>query len=129
MVEDGAAISLRQFQQATMARLAFASAMRQFMDKFHFLLTPAVAVPAFDVERVSPWPDDGFEWLSWTPFSISFNLTQQPAASVPCGYTRAGLPVGLQIAGRMYDDAGVLAAARGYESADPHFGNVPKGFE
>ena len=126
MVEEE--ITLRRFQQATMARLSFASAMRQFMERFDFLATPAVAVPAFDVEKVSPWPDDGLEWLSWTPFTVPFNLTQQPAAAVPCGFTRAGLPVGLQIAGKMFDDAGVLAAARAYESADPHFDKTPKGF-
>jgi aspartyl-tRNA(Asn)/glutamyl-tRNA(Gln) amidotransferase subunit A len=128
MVEEGAAISLKRFQQATMARLSFASAMRQFMARYDILLTPAVAVPAFEVDKVSPWPDDGFAWLNWTPFSLPFNLTQQPAASVPCGFTKAGLPVGLQIAGRMYDDAGVLAAARAYEQADPHFDAAPKGF-
>jgi aspartyl-tRNA(Asn)/glutamyl-tRNA(Gln) amidotransferase subunit A len=128
MVEEGAAIPLRRFQEATMARLSYASAMRQFMEKFDFLLTPAVAVPAFEVEKISPWPDDGFAWLSWTPFTLPFNLTQQPAASIPCGVTRAGLPVGLQIAGKMYDDQGVLAAARAYERADPHFEQTPKGF-
>ena len=110
-----------------MARLAFASAMRQFMHKFDLLLTPAVAVPAFDAGKISPWPDDGFAWLSWTPFSLPFNLTQQPSASVPCGYTCAGLPVGLQIAGR--EDHHVLAAARAYESADPHFEDTPPGFQ
>jgi aspartyl-tRNA(Asn)/glutamyl-tRNA(Gln) amidotransferase subunit A len=128
MVEEGAAISLRRFQQATMARLAYASAMRRFMEKFDFILTPAVAVPAFEVEKISPWPDDGFAWLSWTPFTLPFNLTQQPAASLPCGFTRAGLPVGLQIAGRMFDDAAVLAAAQAYERADPHLDQAPKGF-
>ena len=60
-------------------------------------------------------PDDGNAWLGWTPFSYPFNLTQQPAASINCGFTAAGLPVGLQIAGRMYDDAGVLAAAHAVE--------------
>ncbi len=128
MVEEGAAIPLRRFQEANMARLAFASAMRQFMERFDFLLTPAVAVPAFDVERISPWQDDGFAWLSWTPFSLPFNLTQQSAASVPSGFTRAGLPVGLQIAGKMFDDAGVLAAALAYERADPHLDRAPEGF-
>jgi aspartyl-tRNA(Asn)/glutamyl-tRNA(Gln) amidotransferase subunit A len=127
MAEEGAAISLRRFQQATMARLAFASAMRQFMQTFDLLLTPAVAVPAFDAGKISPWPDDDFAWLSWTPFSLPFNLTQQPAASVPCGYTCAGLPVGLQIAG--WEDHHVLAAARAYESADPHFEDTPPGFQ
>ena len=128
MVEEGAAISLKRFQRATMARLSFSSAMRQFMERYDFLLTPSVAVPAFEVEKISPWPDDSFEWLSWTPFSIPFNLTQQPAVSVPCGFTRAGLPVGLQIAGRMFDDVAVLAAARTYESADLHHDIVPEGF-
>jgi aspartyl-tRNA(Asn)/glutamyl-tRNA(Gln) amidotransferase subunit A len=128
MVEEGAAIPLRRYLQATMARAAYAGVMRQFMEQFDYLLTPAVAVPAFDVGHVSPWPDDGFAWLSWTPFSLPFNMTQQPAASLPCGFTRAGLPVGLQIAGRMGDDGGVLAAVRAYESADPHFAIAPEGF-
>ena len=126
MVEEGAAIPLRRYQQAAMARATYASAMRQFMTRFDFVLTPAVAIPAFAVDRLSP--RDNESWLDWTPFSVPFNLTQQPAASVPCGFTRAGLPVGLQIAGRMYDDAGVLAAARAYEWAAPHFENAPEGF-
>ena len=128
MVEEGAAIPLRRYQQATMARAAFAGAMRQFMEKFDFLLTPAVAVPAFEAGQLSPRDQDGNAWLDWTPFSLPFNLTQQPAASVSCGFTSAGLPVGLQIAGRMFDDLGVLSAARAYESADPHFEKMPKGF-
>jgi aspartyl-tRNA(Asn)/glutamyl-tRNA(Gln) amidotransferase subunit A len=129
MVEEGAAITLRRFQDATMARLNYASAMRVFMEKFDFLLTPAVAVPAFEAEKISPWPDDGYAWLSWTPFTLPFNVTQQPAASVPCGFTRARLPVGLQIVGGMYDDWGVLAAAKAYESVAPHFQKIPPGFE
>ena len=58
-------------------------------------------------------------WTDWTPFSYPFNLTQQPAASIPCGLTRDGLPVGLQIVGPRYADALVLRAARAYESARP----------
>ena len=127
MVEEGATISLRRFQEASMARLQYAGAMKQFMEKYDLLVTPTVAVTAFDVGKLTPWPEDE-SWVSWTPFTPPFNLTQQPAASMPCGFTRAGLPVGLQIAGRMFDDAGVLAAARAYESTDPHFEDVPEGF-
>jgi len=58
-------------------------------------------------------------WTDWTPFSYPFNLTQQPAASVPCGLTADGLPVGLQIVGPRYADALVLRAARAFESAQP----------
>jgi aspartyl-tRNA(Asn)/glutamyl-tRNA(Gln) amidotransferase subunit A len=54
--------------------------------------------------------------MDWTPFSFPFNLTQQPAASIPCGLTQAGLPVGLHIVGPKYADALVLRAARAFES-------------
>ena len=57
--------------------------------------------------------------MSWTPFTYPFNLTQQPAATVPCGFTKAGLPAGLQIVGRMHDDKTVLRAARAYERERP----------
>jgi aspartyl-tRNA(Asn)/glutamyl-tRNA(Gln) amidotransferase subunit A len=66
--------------------------------------------------------------MAWTPFSFPFNLTQQPAASVPCGYASNGLPVGLQIVGRMFDDRGVLAAAYAYEMAQPLYDRTPPGF-
>ena len=63
------------------------------------------------------WPDE--HWQSWTPFTYPFNLTQQPAATVPCGFTAAGLPIGLQIVGPRHADARVLRAARAYEAAHP----------
>ena len=65
--------------------------------------------------------------MAWTPFSYPFNLTQQPAASVNCGFTKAGLPVGLQIVGRMFADAGVLAAAYAYEQSNPLYLVLPPG--
>jgi aspartyl-tRNA(Asn)/glutamyl-tRNA(Gln) amidotransferase subunit A len=57
--------------------------------------------------------------LGWTPFSYPFNLTQQPAITVPCGLSSQGLPIGLQLVGPMFDDALVLRAARAFESACP----------
>ena len=102
--------------------------MRVFMERYDFLLTPSLATTAFDVGMLSPLDDDGNAWMAWTPFSVPFNLTQQPAASVPCGFSKDGLPVGLQIVGRMFDDAGVLAASYAYEMADPHYDKAPKGF-
>ncbi|MFM9709888.1 amidase family protein, partial [Streptomyces galilaeus] len=58
-------------------------------------------------------------WTSWAPYSYPFNLTQQPAASVPCGLTPAGLPIGLQIVGAIGADALVLRAAHAFEAACP----------
>jgi len=57
--------------------------------------------------------------MSWAEFSYPFNLSQVPAASIPCGFTAAGLPVGLQIVGRRFDDLGVLQMSAAFEAARP----------
>jgi aspartyl-tRNA(Asn)/glutamyl-tRNA(Gln) amidotransferase subunit A len=128
MAEEGAKIPLKTYLAATAARGAYGSKLRQFMERYDFILTPTTATTAFDTGRLSPLDDDGRAWMQWTPFSFPFNLTQQPAASINCGFSSDGLPVGLQIVGRMFDDAGVLAASAAYEAADPHFDKVPEGF-
>ena len=74
-------------------------------------------MPAFAVGR--EYPEGSKRWTDWTPFTYPFNLTGQPAASIPCGFTKAGLPVGLQIVGPRYADALVLRAARAFESIRP----------
>ncbi|HKD22364.1 MAG TPA: amidase [Rhizomicrobium sp.] len=128
MVEEGAVLSLREYMKATAARGVYGSKMRQFMEGYDFLLTPAVATTAFNTGQLTPLDDDGNAWMAWTPFSFPFNLTQQPAASVNCGFTTEGLPVGLQVVGKMFDDAGVLAACAAYEAVDPYCDRVPQGF-
>ena len=128
MVEEGAEISLRDYLAANAARGTIGSRLRVWMEDYDFLLTPAVATPAFDTGLILPFDDDGNAWMSWSPFSYPINLTQQPAASVPCGFTKDGLPVGLQIVGRMFDDAGVLRAARAYETAHPLYDEAPPGY-
>lgn len=127
MADEARNITLDQYQAATLARADYGSRMRQFMAGYDFLLTPAVAVSALEAGRLSPYADDGNAWLGWTPFSYPFNLTQQPAASINCGFTASGLPVGLQIVGRMFDDAGVLQAAQAFEEAEPLYRQAPPG--
>jgi aspartyl-tRNA(Asn)/glutamyl-tRNA(Gln) amidotransferase subunit A len=85
------------------------------------LITPTVAVPAFEVGKpglneVNGQPSSP---LGWMPFCFPFNLTGQPAATVPVGFTSAGLPVGLQIVGRRHADHTVLAASAAFEAAQP----------
>jgi aspartyl-tRNA(Asn)/glutamyl-tRNA(Gln) amidotransferase subunit A len=92
--------------------------MNLFHRDYDLLVTPTLAVAAFDVGREFP-ESNGKRWTDWTPFSYPFNLTQQPAATIPCGLTRAGLPVGLHIVGPRYADALVLRAARAFETARP----------
>ena len=93
--------------------------MQRFFDRYDLLLTPACRSPPSRSARKCPTPDAGGEWVDWTPFTYPFNLSQQPAISVPCGLSSAGLPIGLQIVGPKYADARVLRAARAIEAAAP----------
>jgi aspartyl-tRNA(Asn)/glutamyl-tRNA(Gln) amidotransferase subunit A len=58
-------------------------------------------------------------WWEWSPFTYPFNLTQQPAATMPCGFTKSGLPVAMQIVGARFKDEAVLRTARAYEAIHP----------
>jgi len=81
---------------------------------YDFVISPVAPMPAFDAELPSP-TDDPLHPLEHIGFTVPFNMSEQPAASVPCGFTPQGLPVGLQIAGARFDDLGVLKLARAYE--------------
>ena len=100
-----------------MKRGALGTHMNLFHRDYDLLVTPTLAVAAFDVGL--EFPPGKKRWIDWTPFSFPFNLTQQPAASMPCGVTKAGLPVGLHLVGPRYGDALVLRAARAFESVRP----------
>ena len=129
VVEQAASMSVRDIMEANMARGRLGSQMRQFMEDYDVLVTPTLPITAFQAGKLQPEdPDVKGKWVNWTPFTYPFNLTQQPAASVPCGLTMAGLPVGLQVVGRMFDDRTVLRVCAAYESK-AGFGDVrPKGF-
>jgi aspartyl-tRNA(Asn)/glutamyl-tRNA(Gln) amidotransferase subunit A len=114
---QGAKFSMMEVLEAQQKRGALGMHMNLFHRDYDLLVTPTLAVPAFDVGL--EFPSGNKRWTDWTPFTYPFNLTQQPAASVPCGLTKAGLPVGLHIVGRRYADATVLRAARAFETARP----------
>jgi aspartyl-tRNA(Asn)/glutamyl-tRNA(Gln) amidotransferase subunit A len=119
IAEAGAAIPLLDYTRATVARGRMGVAMNAFHQTYDLLLTPTLPIPAFAAGHEVP-PDGPYRgWQDWTPFSYPFNLTQQPAITVPCGLTRAGLPIGLQIVGPQFDDARVLRAAAAFERVRP----------
>jgi aspartyl-tRNA(Asn)/glutamyl-tRNA(Gln) amidotransferase subunit A len=93
--------------------------MCRFHETYDLLLTPTLPLAAFAAGQERPEPARQPRWFHWAPFSNPFNLTQQPAASVPCGLTAAGLPVALQIVGPLHADALVLRASRAFETARP----------
>ena len=114
--EEGRKVSVAELQRLNLQRGELGSFMRQFHERYDLLLTPGVAVPPFEAKAPEQWELKLERFLGWTPFTYPFNLTQQPAAVVPCGLTRSGLPVSLQIVGPMHGDALVLRAARSYET-------------
>jgi aspartyl-tRNA(Asn)/glutamyl-tRNA(Gln) amidotransferase subunit A len=94
--------------------------MAKFHETYALLLTPAMPLPAFEVGDLVPKSGEwGKAWCDWAPYSYAFNLTTQPGASVPCGLTRDGLPIGLQIVGAVGADGLVLRASRAYERVQP----------
>ncbi len=93
--------------------------MQLFFERFDLLLTPTLPLTAFDAGLEVPDSARYPRWIDWAAFSYPFNLTQQPAVTVPCGFAPDGLPIGLQIVGPKYADAVVLRAARAVESALP----------
>ncbi len=116
---EGAGLSALDVYGAENERAGIALKMAAFHREYDLLLTPALPIPAFAAGFEVP-PGSGLaRWPEWTPFSYPFNLTGQPAAVVPCGFTAGGLPVGLQIVGQRFADALVLRAARAYEAAYP----------
>jgi aspartyl-tRNA(Asn)/glutamyl-tRNA(Gln) amidotransferase subunit A len=119
MAKVGEHFSARDYLDAEAIRAALVLRMNIFHRKYDLLLTPTVAVPALPVGQDLNDPATEKHWIDWTPFSYPFNMTRQPAASVPCGLTKAGLPIGLQIVGRLNDDERVLRAARAFETARP----------
>jgi Asp-tRNA(Asn)/Glu-tRNA(Gln) amidotransferase A subunit family amidase len=110
-----------KYVQAWFDRLAWWEHPRAFFTKYDLLLTPTIACPPFPVGLDNPTeiagtPVDAYAWI---PFTYPFNMTGQPASSVPCGFTKDGLPIGLQIVGRRFDDATVLRASAAFERARP----------
>ncbi|WP_290537577.1 amidase [Alcanivorax sp.] len=112
-------LSMLDYLGAMNERMAVSERMALFHTKYDLLITPTLPLDAFDTNREVPvdWPST--RWPTWTPFTYPFNLTGQPALSVPLGLTGNGLPMGLQIVGARFDDARVLAAGHAFEQAQP----------
>jgi aspartyl-tRNA(Asn)/glutamyl-tRNA(Gln) amidotransferase subunit A len=115
----GAQLDVHAIHQLNQRRGALGSHLRQFMQSFDLILTPSTAVPAFKARPAGHSPMDSAAMLGWTPFSYPFNLSQQPAISLPWGLTQQGLPIGVQLVGPMFGDAWVLRAAKALEACRP----------
>ena len=120
-IEDGLRYSVTEYVEARGEKLAYCDSVRPLFETYDLLLTPSVSVTAFEVGRLNPahWPQHEWDWFPWAGFSYPFNFTGHPAASIPAGFTAAGMPVGLQIVGRRNADLTVLQASAAFEQARP----------
>lgn len=116
--EGGAGWSGEDLYEAYAQTLALRAATVAATQPYDYVLSPTAPMPAFDAELPCP-TNDVTRPFDHIAFTLAYNMSEQPAASVNCGYTSQGLPIGLQIAGRRFDDLGVLQMARAWERMRP----------
>jgi aspartyl-tRNA(Asn)/glutamyl-tRNA(Gln) amidotransferase subunit A len=111
-------LSMKDYLGAMKQRLAIHAAAHAFFQRYDLLVGPVMPVAAFAVARDVPEGFDDKDWR-WCPYTYPWNMTGQPAASVPIGFTGTGLPIGVQIVGRTGAEADVLRAAAAIEKRRP----------
>jgi aspartyl-tRNA(Asn)/glutamyl-tRNA(Gln) amidotransferase subunit A len=119
MVERALTMDAESYGRAVQMRYAFRENVRKFFDEYDLLLSPTLPVAAVDAGVGIPSRFAERNLVTWVGYTYPFNLTGQPAASIPAGFTRAGLPVGLQLVSRAYREDDLFAAAAAFESARP----------
>ncbi|MCX5201005.1 amidase [Streptomyces sp. NBC_00237] len=117
IVRAGARTSALEYLAAVDARMELGRRMGSFHRTYDVLVTPTLPVTAFEAGAEAPGRLGVRRWTGWTPFTYPFNLTQQPAASVPCGVDSQGLPVGVQLVAARHRDALVLRVAHALYAA------------
>jgi aspartyl-tRNA(Asn)/glutamyl-tRNA(Gln) amidotransferase subunit A len=119
LADPGFHLSALDYRRLEQARENFSRRMAVLLANYDLLVTPQLAIVAFAAGHEVPPGSQMQRWWEWSPFTYPFNLTQQPAAAVPCGFTTSGLPVSMQIVGAKFSDALVLRAAHAYETIHP----------
>ncbi|MFQ5934606.1 MAG: amidase family protein, partial [Dehalococcoidia bacterium] len=120
-LERGKKITGAQYAKAMAALWEFKARMEDFFETYDLLLGPTMAVPAFPVGQPPSkigGRDVDPQW-GYSAFTATFNITGNPAASVPCGFSSDGLPIGLHVIGRWGDEVTVLRPSAALERAKP----------
>ena len=119
LAELGSQVSSIELRKSEKARDQLAVAITLFLQDYDFLITPQLPLTAFEANNEVP-PNSGMKrWWEWSPFTYPFNLTQHPAATVPCGFTKEHLPLSMQIVGSRFDEANLLRLCHAFEMAEP----------
>lgn len=119
-IEEGTKLTGTQIGRAEKKRTELYHRIRQFLERYEFLILPVSQVPPFDVKQRYVTEINGVKmatYLDWMRSCYFISISGLPAISVPCGFTPEGLPIGVQIVGRHHDDWGVLQLAHAFEQA------------
>lgn len=115
LAAEGARLDAIAVRQLEAAREDIARTLIALHTEYDLIVTPQVAVPPFEAGRENPGEASYQRWWQWSPYTYPYNLSGQPCATVPCGFTPDGRPVAMQLVGRRFDDAGLLRAALAIE--------------
>ena len=118
--------SVADYYEKVFARYALREQVRRFFERYDLLLTPTLPVAAFGAGVNIPPELSDRDLVSWVYYTYPFNLTGNPAASIPCGFTADGLPVGLQVVAGTNREADVLRLSAVFESARPWANDYPE---
>jgi amidase len=127
-IKQGLTLTPEQIGDGENLRTRLWHRVRAFMETRDLLILPTVATPPFPVEQAYPTEINGKtldNYVQWFFLPYAITVTTLPVISVPCGFTRSGLPVGLQIVGRRRQEAAVLRAAAAFEAAAPWADRIP----
>ncbi|SLN65480.1 amidase [Oceanibacterium hippocampi] len=111
VAERGEGLSLMAYYEAMMSRQKLGESLQRQLETYDVLLTPCLPILPFAAGRLGPGARAEEDWLDWNPYTFLFNLTRQPALSLPAGTSASGLPIGIQLVARMYEDRRLLMIA------------------
>ena len=125
VLKDALSQTSEEYYTKVFRRYELREKLRVFFEDYDLLLSPATPCAAFDVGLNMPPQLSDRNIVSWVYYTYPFNLTGQPAASIPAGFTREGLPVGLQMVARINCEVDIFRAAAAFEQAQPWFDRYP----
>ncbi|RMV29084.1 amidase family protein, partial [Pseudomonas syringae group genomosp. 3] len=129
LIRRSACYGLGDYLQAMQQRAAFANQVHALFEDYDLLIMPTLPILPFAADDVAPagyaGQDSALPWARWTPFTYPFNISGNPAANLPCGWSTEGLPIGLQVVGPRFADAHVLQFCAAVEAIAPWDQRLP----
>ncbi len=121
LIDAGMTYSGLNIMKAMDIRSKFYEKISELFRKYDIVITPTVAVPAFELGMMFPPKINGKRVgpTAWMPFTFPFNMTGNPAATIPCGWSKGGLPIGMQIIAPRFDELTVLQVSKAFEEIAP----------